>query len=160
MQCKVEFGYQLNICSGTRENHGRPWSSWPVAGLSERNWLLASSPALNSRTPTLVPTLCYCIFLLFFFFIFLFFFLFFHNKLLQLLQLFVCAYDLDKHQTVENTYGRNKGICEQTGIQTYIYPYPCFSSIIVTFGSLLYSFEIGCFTWFVAYPITKTMFHS
>jgi hypothetical protein len=44
---------------------------------------------------------------------------------------------LHKHQTVQNTYARNKGICEQTRIQTYIYQYPCFSSIIVTFGSLL-----------------------
>jgi hypothetical protein len=32
MQCNVEFGYQLNICSGTKETHGR--SSWPVAGPS------------------------------------------------------------------------------------------------------------------------------
>jgi hypothetical protein len=24
MQCNVEFGYQLNICSGTKENHGKP----------------------------------------------------------------------------------------------------------------------------------------
>jgi hypothetical protein len=40
------------------------------------------------------------------------------------LQLFVCAYDLDKQQTAQNTYGRNKGRCEQTRIHTYIYPYP------------------------------------
>jgi hypothetical protein len=32
MQCNVEFGYQLSICSGIEENHGKPWSSWPVAG--------------------------------------------------------------------------------------------------------------------------------
>jgi hypothetical protein len=31
---------------------------------------------------------------------------------------------LDKQQTLQNTYGRNKGICEQTSIQTYIYLYP------------------------------------
>jgi hypothetical protein len=24
MQCNVEFGYQLSICSGTKENHGKP----------------------------------------------------------------------------------------------------------------------------------------
>jgi hypothetical protein len=24
MHCNVEFGYQLNICSGTKENHGKP----------------------------------------------------------------------------------------------------------------------------------------
>jgi hypothetical protein len=34
MQCNVEFGYQLSICSGTKENHGKPWSSWQVAGPS------------------------------------------------------------------------------------------------------------------------------
>jgi hypothetical protein len=77
MQCNVEFGYQLSICSGTKENHGKPWSSWPVAGTSECNWLLASRPALNSRTVTLVPTLCYCSI---FFPVFLFFSLF-YNKL-------------------------------------------------------------------------------
>jgi hypothetical protein len=32
--CNVEFGYQLNICSATKENYGKPWSSWPVAGPS------------------------------------------------------------------------------------------------------------------------------
>jgi hypothetical protein len=50
MQCNVEFGYQLSICSGTKENHGKLWSSWLVAGPSECNRLLASSPALNPRT--------------------------------------------------------------------------------------------------------------
>jgi hypothetical protein len=36
MQCNVEFGYQLSICSGTKENHGHPWSSWD---LLDANWL-------------------------------------------------------------------------------------------------------------------------
>jgi hypothetical protein len=35
MQYNVEFGYQPSICSRTVENHGKPWSSWPVAGPSE-----------------------------------------------------------------------------------------------------------------------------
>jgi hypothetical protein len=30
MQCNVEVGYQLYICSGTKENHEKPWSSWLV----------------------------------------------------------------------------------------------------------------------------------
>jgi hypothetical protein len=34
--------------------------------LPNANWLLASSPALNPRALTLVPTLCSCIFLFFF----------------------------------------------------------------------------------------------
>jgi hypothetical protein len=71
MQGNVEFGYQLSICSGIKEKHGKPWSSWPVAGPSDCNWLLASSPALNPRTLTLIPTLCYCIFFLFFSLLFL-----------------------------------------------------------------------------------------
>jgi hypothetical protein len=28
IQSYVEFGYQLSICSGTKEYHGKPWSSW------------------------------------------------------------------------------------------------------------------------------------
>jgi hypothetical protein len=32
MQCNVEFGYQLSICCGTKKNHGKPLSNWPVAG--------------------------------------------------------------------------------------------------------------------------------
>ena len=31
MQCVVQFGHQLNICSETQENRGKYWSSWPVA---------------------------------------------------------------------------------------------------------------------------------
>jgi hypothetical protein len=34
MQCNAEFGYQLSIRSGTKENHGKALSSWPVAGPS------------------------------------------------------------------------------------------------------------------------------
>jgi hypothetical protein len=40
MQCNVEFGYQLSICSGTKENQGKPKSSWPVAGPSGCSILL------------------------------------------------------------------------------------------------------------------------
>jgi hypothetical protein len=105
MQCNVEFGYQLGICSGTKENlDGVGWSQ----DLPDANWLLACSPALNSRTLTLVPNLCCCVFL-FCFFSFLF-------STSCFLQLIVCAYDLDKHQTVYNTYGRNKHICEQVKV--------------------------------------------
>jgi hypothetical protein len=36
MQCNVEFGYQLNICSGTKENHGKPcWYISRVADWTE-----------------------------------------------------------------------------------------------------------------------------
>jgi hypothetical protein len=42
--------------------------------LPDANWLLASSPALNPRTLTLVPSLCwFCSFLFSFFFFYKFF---------------------------------------------------------------------------------------
>jgi hypothetical protein len=44
---------------------------------------------------------------------FSFLFFFFSQQVILFLQLFVSAYDFDKLQTVQNTYGRNKGICEQ-----------------------------------------------
>jgi hypothetical protein len=34
VQCNLEFGCQLSICSGTEENQGEPLSIWPVAGPS------------------------------------------------------------------------------------------------------------------------------
>jgi hypothetical protein len=42
----------------------------------------------------------------------------------------------------------------------YTYICICDSLIIGKFGSLLYFGKIECFTRFVAYPITKIMFHS
>jgi hypothetical protein len=110
MQCNVEFGYQLSICSGTKENLDRVGLSQE---LPEANLLLASSPALNSRALTLVP-ICAVRFL---FFSFLFF------STSCFLQLLLCAYDLDKNQTVYNTCGRNKHIYEQRCIRTCIYLY-------------------------------------
>jgi hypothetical protein len=52
MQCNVEFGYQLSICSGTKENLDRVGRS---QDLPDANRLLASSPALNPRALALVP---------------------------------------------------------------------------------------------------------
>jgi hypothetical protein len=31
MKCNIQFGYQLIICSRIKENHEKPWSSWPDA---------------------------------------------------------------------------------------------------------------------------------
>jgi hypothetical protein len=45
MQCNVEFGYLLSICSGTKEKHGKPWSSWPAAG--SFGWKLRSEVTLR-----------------------------------------------------------------------------------------------------------------
>jgi hypothetical protein len=106
MQCNVEFGYQLSICSGTKENLDRVGRSQDLP-IATDFWQQSS---IKSANPTLVPTLCYCIFL------FCFFFLFSSQQVILFLQLFACAYDLEKQQTIQNAYGRNKGICEQTRI--------------------------------------------
>jgi hypothetical protein len=50
----VEFGYQLSICSGLEENRGKPSLIGRSLDLPDTNWLLASSPALNTRTLTSV----------------------------------------------------------------------------------------------------------
>jgi hypothetical protein len=92
MQCNVEFGYQLSICSRTKENHGKPWSSWPVAGPSECKVTSSQQSGINSANPNISP---YSLQLYFFFF-----FVFSFSKVILFLQLFVCAYVLDKHQTV------------------------------------------------------------
>jgi hypothetical protein len=49
--------------------------------------------------------------------------------------IFLCAYNLDKHQTVYNTCGRNERTYEQICIPIYIYI--CDSLVIGKFGSLL-----------------------
>jgi hypothetical protein len=53
--------------------------------------------SIKNASPNISPYLCY--------FLLCFLFIFPHKFFLQL---FLCAYDLDKHQTVYNTYGRNK----------------------------------------------------
>jgi hypothetical protein len=65
------------------------------------------------------------------------------------LQLLLCAYDLDKHQTMYNTCGSNKRIYEQICIQIYIYLYLWFlaywyiwESIVVWKNRTLY--EVCC----------------
>jgi hypothetical protein len=62
MQCNVEFGYKLSICSRTEENHGNPISSCRAQDFSDANGLLASSPTLNTRTLTLVPICAVAVF--------------------------------------------------------------------------------------------------
>jgi hypothetical protein len=69
MQCNVEFGYQLSICSETKENHGKPSSSWPVAGPSGCKLTSSQQPGIKSAN----PNLCCCVFSVFFRFFFLFY---------------------------------------------------------------------------------------
>jgi hypothetical protein len=68
-----------------------------------QNWLLASSPALNQRALPLSLSMLLC------FSLFSLHFSFFFNKFF--LQLLLYAYNLDKHQTVYNTCGKNKRLC-------------------------------------------------
>jgi hypothetical protein len=54
MQCNVEFGYQLSIRSGTKENHGKPWSSWPVAGPSGCKLTTGQQSGVEYASPNIV----------------------------------------------------------------------------------------------------------
>jgi hypothetical protein len=108
----------------SKENHGKPWSSWPVAGPSECKLTSSQQSGIKSASPNISPYLCCCVFLLFYFlsvfFSVPFFFIYITICFLQLL---LCSYDLDKYQTVYNTRGRNKRIYEQICKQLYIYLY-------------------------------------
>jgi hypothetical protein len=55
MQCNVKFGYQLSICSGTKENHGKPWSCWPVAGPSGCKLTSSQQSGIKSANPNISP---------------------------------------------------------------------------------------------------------
>jgi hypothetical protein len=58
MQCNVEFGYQLSICSRTEENHGKPYSSLPVAGPSGCKMTSSQQPGAKHANPNISPCLC------------------------------------------------------------------------------------------------------
>jgi hypothetical protein len=104
MQCNVEFGHQLRICSGTKESHGKLWPSWTVAGPSGCN------PALNTRVLTLVH-ICAVFFSS----------LFLWKRLQVAFTKLVSVYNLDNHQTSYNTLGRNESIYAQICLQLHIY---------------------------------------
>jgi hypothetical protein len=112
--CSATWNLGTNSVLGPRKTTTNlNWVGWSQ-DLPDANWLLASSPALTQRALTLVPI---CIVAYFFFFLFPFLFLFSTSCFLQL---FLCAYDFGKHQTVYTTCGRNKRIYEQICIQIYI----------------------------------------
>jgi hypothetical protein len=71
MPCNVKFGYQLSICSGTKENHRKPWSSWPVSGPSGCKLTSNQKYGINSASPNSGPCLCCCFSFVFFFLYFL-----------------------------------------------------------------------------------------
>jgi hypothetical protein len=74
IQCNVEYEYQLSICCGTKENHRKPWSSWPVAGPSGCKLISSQQSGIKYASPNVSPYLCCCVFS--------FSFLFFPRKLL------------------------------------------------------------------------------
>jgi hypothetical protein len=95
MQCNVEFGYQLSIFSGTKENHGKPSSSWPVARPSGCKLSSSQQSGIKYASSNTSPYLCCC----------------FIKKHLQVVfTIILCAYKFDKHQTVYYTSGRNERI--------------------------------------------------
>jgi hypothetical protein len=59
MQCNVEFWYQHSLCSGTKGNHGKPWSSWPVAGPSECKLTSSQQSGIKYASPNTSPYLCF-----------------------------------------------------------------------------------------------------
>jgi hypothetical protein len=69
MQCNVEFGYQLSICSWTKENHGKPRSSWPVTGPSGCKLTSSQLSGIKYTSPNTSPYLCFFLFLFFFSFL-------------------------------------------------------------------------------------------
>jgi hypothetical protein len=90
----------------TKKNHGNPDQVGQSQDLPDANWLLASSPALNKRTLTLV-SICAVFFLW---------------KYLQVaFTNILSVYNLDKHQTMYNTHGRNECVYAQLCLQLYIY---------------------------------------
>jgi hypothetical protein len=60
MQCNVELGYQLSICSRTKENHGKPWSSWSAAGPSGGKLATSRQSSIEFANPSVSPYLCSC----------------------------------------------------------------------------------------------------
>jgi hypothetical protein len=55
MQCNVEFGGQLSICSRTKESRGKPWSSWSVAGPSGCRLTSSQESSIEFANPSVSP---------------------------------------------------------------------------------------------------------
>jgi hypothetical protein len=74
MQCNVEFVYKLSICSGTNENHGKPYSGLPVAGPSGCKLTSSQQSGIKYASPNISPYMC--LFFLLLLLLLLFFFSF------------------------------------------------------------------------------------
>jgi hypothetical protein len=57
MQCYVEFGYQLSICSGIEETRGNPSLSWSVAEPSGCKLTSSQQPGIKYANPNISPYL-------------------------------------------------------------------------------------------------------
>jgi hypothetical protein len=99
MHCNVEFAYQLSICSGTKENHGKPWSSWLVAGPSGCKLTSSQQSGIKYAGPNISSYLR----------LFPFFFSF-ENIYKFFLRTFLSVHNLDKYQIVYNTCVGNECI--------------------------------------------------
>jgi hypothetical protein len=100
-QSNVEFGCQLSICSGTKEDHGKPRSSWSVAGSSGCKLTSSQQSGTEHANPKISPCLCSC-------------FIWEINGYIyySFLSFFICLY---KHQTVYNVLcgeGKKLILCE------------------------------------------------
>jgi hypothetical protein len=153
MQCNVECGYQLSICSGTKENHRNPWSSWPVAGPSGCKLAWSQQSGIKYASPNISPYPSG-------FFPFLpFFFYFFLWKHLQFVSTNILSeYNLDKWKDWMYMC-TNMLIKIYLFIYIYIYLYllffdyrqiwefivVCKKSVAIR-GSLLIQQQILCFT--------------
>jgi hypothetical protein len=147
-QCNVEFGYQLSICSGAKENHGKSWLSWPVTGPSGCKLTYSQQAGIKYASPNISPYLC-CVFLFLFSKRFLFFQkLFFYNYF------YVRTVWISTKPLITSAEGIN------AYMNKYAYICVCDSLIIGKFESLLYFGKIGCYTRFVAHPMTKITFQS
>jgi hypothetical protein len=106
MQCNVEFGYQLSIRSRAKENHGKRWSSWPVAGPSWSKLTSSQLSGIEYASPNTSPYLWGC---------------FIIEYVYSLTFRVLCAYtrNLDKQHTMYNTW-ENDGclyasyVCKKT----------------------------------------------
>jgi hypothetical protein len=137
MQCNVEFGYQLGICSGTKETLDRVGR---LQDLPDANWLVTSSPALHTRALILVLTCAVALLKN----IYKLFYRYFY----------VHIFWISTKQCITPAKGMN------AYMHKYTYICICDSLIIGKFGSLLWFGKIGCYTRFVAHPVTKIMVHS
>jgi hypothetical protein len=143
MQCDVEFGHQLSICSGTKENLDRVGRS---QDLPDVNWLLVRSSILNMQALTLVH-ICVAFFI---FSLKTFTSCFYKHFYLYIF--WISTKPCITHVEVMNAYLH----------KCYTYIYMCHSLFICNFGNLLYEYfgEIGYYKSFVAHPLTKIMFQS